>query len=89
MISYQPPSASADGKWHKINLSVKGLKDYRVRAKEATPRLNPNSMLAGKPDLELSRFIAGYHFTKDDCAAVCKRSADSSRTSASLPVYGL
>jgi len=34
MISYQPPSASADGKWHKINLSVKGLKDYRARAKE-------------------------------------------------------
>ncbi len=34
MISYQPPSAPADEKWHKINLSVKGLKDYRVRAKE-------------------------------------------------------
>jgi Ca-activated chloride channel family protein len=34
MVSYQPPSAPGDAKWHKIDLSVKGLKDYRVRAKE-------------------------------------------------------
>jgi Ca-activated chloride channel family protein len=34
MISYQPPSSPADGKWHKIELVVKGLKDSRVRAKE-------------------------------------------------------
>jgi Ca-activated chloride channel family protein len=34
MISYQPPSAAENGRWHKIELSVKGLKDYRVRAKE-------------------------------------------------------
>jgi Ca-activated chloride channel family protein len=34
MISYQPPSTPGDAKWHKIDLAVKGLKDYRVRAKE-------------------------------------------------------
>ena len=34
MISYRPPSASGDGKWRKIDLLVKGQKDYRVRAKE-------------------------------------------------------
>jgi len=34
MISYQPPSGSADGKWRKIDLVVKGIKDYRMRAKE-------------------------------------------------------
>jgi Ca-activated chloride channel homolog len=34
MISYQPPSTPADAKWHRIDLSVKGFKDYRIRAKE-------------------------------------------------------
>lgn len=34
MLAYQPPSAGADGKWHKIDLEVSGLKKYRVRAKE-------------------------------------------------------
>lgn len=34
MISYQPPSAPGDAKWHKIDVSVRGLRDYRVRAKE-------------------------------------------------------
>lgn len=34
MISYQPPSTPTDGKWHKIELVVKGLKDSRIRAKE-------------------------------------------------------
>ena len=34
MLSYQPASTPADGKWHKIELVVKGLKDPRIRAKE-------------------------------------------------------
>lgn len=34
MISYQPPSAAVDDKWRKIDLVVKGLKKYWVRAKE-------------------------------------------------------
>ena len=34
MIAYQPPSNTAAAKWHKIELSVEGLKDYRIRAKE-------------------------------------------------------
>lgn len=34
MISYRPPEDANDGKWRKIDLLVKGPKDYRVRAKE-------------------------------------------------------
>jgi Ca-activated chloride channel homolog len=34
MLSYQPAAAAADGKWHRIAVDVKGIKDYRVRAKE-------------------------------------------------------
>jgi VWFA-related protein len=34
MISCRPPQGANDGKWRKINVLVKGLKDYRVRAKE-------------------------------------------------------
>jgi VWFA-related protein len=34
MISYRPPQGKNDGKWRKIELLVKGPKDYRVRAKE-------------------------------------------------------
>jgi VWFA-related protein len=33
-ISYRPPQGKNDGKWRKIELLVKGPKDYRVRAKE-------------------------------------------------------
>lgn len=34
MISYKPPEGSNDGKWRKIELLVKGVKDYHVRSKE-------------------------------------------------------
>jgi len=34
MLSYQAPTAAADGKWHKIDLVIKGVKKYSVRAKE-------------------------------------------------------
>jgi Ca-activated chloride channel family protein len=34
MISYRPPEVANDGRWRKIDLLIKGLKDYRVRAKE-------------------------------------------------------
>ncbi|HEV2195985.1 MAG TPA: VWA domain-containing protein [Candidatus Acidoferrum sp.] len=34
MISYKPPEVTNDGKWRKIDLLVKGVKDYRIRAKE-------------------------------------------------------
>ena len=34
MIGYRPPPGSNDGKWRKIDLVVKGLEDYRIRAKE-------------------------------------------------------
>ena len=34
MISYRPPQGTNDRKWRKIELLVKGPKDYRVRAKE-------------------------------------------------------
>lgn len=34
MISYQASSSVADGKWRKIDLVVKGLKKYSIRAKE-------------------------------------------------------
>jgi len=34
MISYQPPSSAAGDKWRSIDIAVKGVKDYRIRAKE-------------------------------------------------------
>jgi len=34
MISYKPPEVANDGKWRKIDLLIKGVKDYRVRSKE-------------------------------------------------------
>ena len=34
MISYQPSAGPADGKWRKIDLAVKGIKDYRTRTKQ-------------------------------------------------------
>jgi len=34
MIGYQPPSSAANGKWHKIEVAVRGVKDYRIRARE-------------------------------------------------------
>ena len=34
MISYRPPQGANDGKWRKIDVLVKGPKEYRVRAKE-------------------------------------------------------
>jgi Ca-activated chloride channel family protein len=34
MISHRPPQGANDGKGRKIDLLVKGPKDYRVRAKE-------------------------------------------------------
>jgi VWFA-related protein len=34
MISYRPPQGANDGKWRKIDVTVKGPKDYRIRAKE-------------------------------------------------------
>ncbi len=34
MMSYKPPPYNDDSKWHKIDLEVRGLKDYRLRAKE-------------------------------------------------------
>lgn len=34
MISYRPPDDAHDGKWRKIDLLVRGAKDYHVRAKE-------------------------------------------------------
>lgn len=34
MISYRPPQGANDGKWRKIDVLVRGPKDYRIRAKE-------------------------------------------------------
>jgi Ca-activated chloride channel homolog len=34
MISYKPPEGANDGRWRKIDLLLKGSKDYRVRATE-------------------------------------------------------
>ncbi len=34
MIAYQPPATPADTKWHKIEVAVKGVKDFRVRARD-------------------------------------------------------
>jgi Ca-activated chloride channel family protein len=34
MIAYQPPAAAGDSKWHKIEVAVRGMKDYRIRARE-------------------------------------------------------
>jgi VWFA-related protein len=34
MISYHAPAGPADGRWRKIDLSVKGMKKYSIRAKE-------------------------------------------------------
>lgn len=34
MISYSPPDDVHDGKWRKIDLLVRGMRDYRVRARE-------------------------------------------------------
>ena len=34
MIAYQPPANTGDSKWHKIEVAVQGVKDYRIRARE-------------------------------------------------------
>ena len=34
MIAYQPPSSSGDTRWHKIEVAVLGVKDYRIRARQ-------------------------------------------------------
>ena len=34
MIAYQPPGSAGDSKWHKIEVAVRGVKDYRIRARE-------------------------------------------------------
>jgi len=34
MVSYHAPAGPADGRWRKIDLAVKGLKKYSIRAKE-------------------------------------------------------
>jgi VWFA-related protein len=34
MIGYRPPKGLPDGKWRKIDLLVKGSKEFRIRAKE-------------------------------------------------------
>jgi len=34
MIAYQPPANAGDSKWHKIEVAVRGEKDYRIRARE-------------------------------------------------------
>ncbi len=34
MIAYQPPAIPGETKWHKIEVAVKGMKDYRIRARE-------------------------------------------------------
>jgi Ca-activated chloride channel homolog len=34
MIAYQPPASAGDSKWHKIEVAVRGVKDYRIRARE-------------------------------------------------------
>jgi len=34
MLSYQPASLASDGKWRKIEVSVTGIKGYRIRGKE-------------------------------------------------------
>jgi Ca-activated chloride channel homolog len=34
MIAYQPPANTGDSKWHKIDVAVRGVKDYRIRARE-------------------------------------------------------
>ncbi|MGD0128809.1 MAG: VWA domain-containing protein [Terriglobia bacterium] len=34
MISYHAPAGPADGRWRKIDLAVKGMKKYSIRAKE-------------------------------------------------------
>jgi Ca-activated chloride channel homolog len=34
MIGYRPPQGPPDGRWRKIDLLVKGAKEFRIRAKE-------------------------------------------------------
>ncbi len=34
MIAYQPPANTGDSNWHKIEVAVRGVKDYRIRARE-------------------------------------------------------
>jgi VWFA-related protein len=34
MIAYQPPVNANDAKWHKIEVALRGVKDYRIRARE-------------------------------------------------------
>jgi VWFA-related protein len=34
LLTYQPHGGPADGKWRKIDVTVDGVKDYRVRARE-------------------------------------------------------
>jgi Ca-activated chloride channel family protein len=34
LLSYQPPSEPADGKWRNIEVTIGGSKSYRIRAKE-------------------------------------------------------
>jgi Ca-activated chloride channel homolog len=34
LISYKPPQGAASGKWRKIEVSISGIRDYRIRAKQ-------------------------------------------------------
>lgn len=34
LISYRPPEGTGDGKWRKIDLLIKGARDYHIRARE-------------------------------------------------------
>src|SRR5712664_217475 len=34
VIAYQPPANANDAKWHKIEVAIRGVKDYRIRARE-------------------------------------------------------
>lgn len=34
LISYKPPSDSRDGAWRRIDVAIKGLKEFRIRAKQ-------------------------------------------------------
>ena len=34
LISYKPPPGNGPGKWRKIDVSISGVRDYRIRAKQ-------------------------------------------------------
>ena len=59
LLGYQPHAISSDGKWHKIDVTIEGLADARIRAKQG---YFPKQLreLFGQSDLSLDLEGSGH-----------------------------